>query len=185
MNTHYAIHSNGGARVAGTECHVSCNSFCDKDSRIEQSKVFHSSLVQSSVTEGSVVVGSQLSRCLVIASIIDGAIVDGPTLRDVVIENCELYGAWKLENAFVSHGIWHRAPCSLIISGESAIEGYEVYATLTESTDGYALIGSKRKPISKWIRVGEHMGKRLGWKPEQVRQGIDFFVMLRDCPLQV
>lgn len=191
VEPHHAIHSNGGAQVVGADCHVSRSSFCDKDSRVTQSKVFHSSLVGSSVYEGSVIVGSQLSRCLMIASIIDGAIVDGPMLRDVVAENCELYGPWRLEGiARIPCGIWYRAPRFIEIASESRIPGHDIRAGITESTDGHALIACMRKPLSQWLGTGvnnspgRRLGRMLGWTDEQTMLAYRTFEEWRDCPIE-
>lgn len=40
--------------------------------------------------------------------------------------------------------------------------------SLTESTDGYAYIGCWRMKMEEWIKKGNKLGKKHGWKPESV-----------------
>lgn len=187
---HIAIHSNGGARVIGTHCHVSHDSFCDVSSIIsEAAKVFHSSVIGSRIL-GSTVLGSQLTGVDAVDCILDGVSAKGPFLREVVAESCELYGLWQLEGiARISCGVWHRAPRFIKIAGESRIPGHDIRAGITESTDGHALIACMRKPLSQWLGTGPNnspgrrLGRMLGWTDEQTMLAYRTFEEWRDCPI--
>lgn len=183
---HIAKHRNGGARVKGTQCHVSSDSFCDALSRIEDgSQVFHSSLLASQVCRSTILnstlIGLRAQDC-----VLDGVrVVGGVDLDNVVAENCELRGIWRLSGiARIPTGIWNRAPRFIEIKGESIVPGHEVHAGITESTDDHALIACLRKPIVRWLRAGPRLGRMLGWPSGQVKEAVDFFTMLLDCPVE-
>lgn len=160
------------------ECHVSRDSFCDESSVITRGgKIFHSSLIQTSVG-ASTILGSQLSRLSAVDCVLDSVVADGPRLREVVAENCELYGQWRLDGiARIPCGIWHRSPRFVEINGE------EFRAGITESTNGHALIACMRQPLIKWLHAGPRLGRMLGWTPEQVQIAYRTFEEWMDIPI--
>lgn len=102
------------------------------------------------------------------------------TLIDVIAENCELYGEWRLEGiARIPTGCWYRPPRFLHITGENGVS-----VGLTESTDNHALMACWRKPISKWLAFGPRLGVKHGWEASQIQAAKDFFTMLLDVPLE-
>lgn len=54
------------------------------------------------------------------------------------------------------------------------LEDLDIVA-LTESVDGFAYIGCERKTISQWIRQGNVLGKKFGWKQETVDRAKEIF----------
>lgn len=193
-------HTNGGALKIGTEVHVSADSFCDERSQIRGcSGIFSSSVsnclvsnstvfnsgVQSTVAGFSTVAESSCSalelhdailhRVIAASTILSGNFL---TLREVVAENCELYGNWSLMgNARIPTGVWHRAPRFLRITGEGVDFG------LTESCGGYAMLGCFRKPLSELLHAGPRLGRKRGWTESQIRAAKEFYEMLGDVPM--
>lgn len=195
-------HPNGGALKIGTEVHVSADSFCDDECRFDKNtEVFDSAIARSRICNGKVfnsrlgdslvwystVAESSCSalelhdailhRVIAASTLLSGNFL---TLRDVVAENCELYGNWALVgNARIPTGVWHRAPRYQRITGENGVD-----IGLTESTDNHALMACWRKPIRKWLAFGPRLGVKHGWEASQIRDAKDFFTMLLDVPLE-
>lgn len=195
-------HPNGGALKIGTEVHVSPDSFCDAESRIDkESEIFSSTIARSRICNGKVfnsrvqgsmvwhstiaestcsaldLRGAILHRVTAASAVLSGTLL---TLIDVVAENCEIYGNWSLEgNARIPTGIWHRAPRYRRITGENGVD-----IGLTESTEGYALMACWRKPITKWIHAGPRLGRLHGWTGEQIRAAKEFYEEIGDIPLE-
>lgn len=194
-------HANGGALKFGTEVHVSPDSYCDratelggdcailqctlKNSIITDSKVFdcagESVWLSRSVCSKSSLQGVFAHECILDRVIASNEGSEGIlTLKDVVAENCELHGSWKLEGiARIPTGCWFRPPRFLHITGDN-----NVSVGLTESTDGYALMACWRKPITSWLRAGPRLGRLHGWSSEQIRAAKEFYESLADCPVE-
>ncbi len=199
MSEQVIRHPNGGAQKIGLNVHVSADSFCDAGSRIygdsgvlgstlmcsmvENAQIFNSEL-QLSHAVGSIVAESTLGSICVVDGVIHKVLGCGSRgsqlkLKDVVAENCELYGNWSLEgNARIPTGVWHRAPRYKLISGENGVS-----VGLTESTDGHALMACWRKPIDKWLKYGIRLGRKHRWTESQINDAKLFFEELRDVPL--
>lgn len=173
-------HVNGGAQKVGSEVHVSADSFCDEESRIQgHSAVFESSLIKAALKD-TTVVHSQLSLCVLNDCIAHNAEIALVHLRDVVVENAMLFGPWMLDgNARIPTGIWHRAPRYKLITGENGVS-----VGLTESTEGHALMACWRKPITKWLAFGPRLGIKHGWTAQQIEDARLFFQELLDVPIE-
>ncbi len=194
-------HVNGGAQKVGSEVHVSADSFADAYCALAgNTNVFNSSLIHSHLQfcqvfnsrlvfangRGSVYSASSLQNALLKESVVDRVKILGSDystplrLKDVVAENCELYGNWTLEgNARIPTGIWHRAPRYRHIIGENGVS-----VGLTESTAGHALMACWRKPITKWLKFGPRLGTKHGWSSQQIEDARLFFQELLDVPIE-
>lgn len=194
-------HPNGGALKFGVEVHVSPDSYCDratelggdcailqctlKNSIITDSKLFDCAgenvWLSRSVCSKSSLQGVFAHECIldrVIASN-EGA-EDILTLKDVVAENCELHGSWKLEgNARIHEGVWHRKPRYLRITGDNQVD-----FGLTECKPGYAMLGCWCKPLKELLTAGPRLGRKHGWTAEQIRAAKEFYESLADVKME-
>lgn len=147
-------------------------------SRLDRSWAEHSEIVHSSVTRGdirnsrlvmSVVDGSDV----VDSAVYDGAVFDskieGVVLRGGVIKNCRIISDCIVGNAVldgltitedmrIGEGHWTRVPRCFKFSNDVATN-----IVVTESTDGCAYIGCRRKPMRRWIQGARRFGKVIGW----------------------
>lgn len=191
-------HPNGGALKIGLEVHVSPDSFCDYQSVIKgRSGVFSSTLLNGLVDTGqvfrstldrSVAINSTVAECSclrfygkdVILHNVDVLADDqGIVLKEVVAENCKLYGSWTLDgNARIPTGVWYRPPRFKRITGEGVDFG------LTESTDGHAMLGCFRKPLRELLHAGPRLGNKRGWTEEQIRAAKEFYEELADVRME-
>jgi hypothetical protein len=193
-------HPNGGALKIGVEVHVSADSFCDEDTKIFGTSAVIKSTVRASTianvqvfssqvsvchATGSVITESRLDRLFAADCVLDRVLVCGAPetkieLIDVVAENCELHGTWRLEgNARIPTGTWYRPPRYLRITGDNGVD-----IGLTESTDGHALMACWRKPITTWLKAGPRLGIKHGWSSEQIEAAKQFYESLLDCPME-
>lgn len=194
-------HPNGGALKIGTEVHVSPDSFCDQASEIGgTSSIFQSTLKDAVITSSKLFdcaaesvwlsrsdcSRSALQGIYAADSILDRVVASNHGaggilfLRDVVAETCELHGSWRLEGtARIPTGCWYRPPRWLRITGENGID-----VSLTESTNGHALMACWRKPITQWIHAGPRLGRLHGWTGEQIRAAKEFYEEIGDVKLE-
>ena len=200
MSDYISWHRNGGATIIGTESHVSHDSYCDQKAKIFDSIVHNSTIIGESRLDHSQITRATIDHVIAEKSFIADAsvsnsylhdtvvaslkgqtpLVRGVVLRGVVVEgNAVLQGPWRLEGAArIPTGTWTRPPRFIEIRGENLFVG------VTESTDGYALIACRRKPIKQWFRAGPRLGRILGWSTGEVKQVRLFFEMLLDCPME-
>lgn len=201
MNDRIIRHPNGGGEKVGDGVHVSPDTFCNEESSLlGTTSMFHSSAmfirirdcqVFSSVlrvvfADQSVFCQSTLQDVQCKDVILDNVTATGNTapmislltLEGVVAENCELVGDWALiGNARIPTGRWTRAPRFCRITGENGVD-----FGLTESTDGYAMLGCWRKPLTELLKAGPRLGIKHHWDDAQIRTARDFFQQLLDDP---
>lgn len=198
MSERVLRHPNGGAAKFGLEVHVSPDSYCDHRSVIRGNSAVFSSTLLNGLADGCNVFNSTLDRsCAINSTLAESsclrlyakevvlhkvdALGDGTgiLLKEVVAENCKLYGTWTLDgNARISTGIWYRAPRFLRILGEGVDFG------LTESTGGYAMLGCFRKPLTELLHAGPRLGNKRGWTADQIRAAKEFYESLADIPME-
>lgn len=170
-------HPNGGAQVLSEETHISHDSFCDKNSQISgfvyNSTIINSHIVDSQIAQAEIV-NSILVDCVVTSLHGQRPSVVGVKLSDVVVEgDSQLIGPWELHGiARIPTGVWHRPPKFIRITGNG------IGTTVTESTNGYALIACLRKPVETWLKAGPRYGRYLGWTDDQVDQARQFLKSL-------
>jgi hypothetical protein len=192
-------HPNGGAQKIGLEVHVSGDSFCNRVSNISGcSTILHSTVTDSRV-DGSQVFSSTVRACSIGDSVASESVLalvlardctldrvqasgyrdGGLFLKDVVAENCELYGNWTLEGNFRIHeGVWRRAPRAVRITGDNGVD-----VGITECKPGFAMMACWCKPISTWLHAGPRLGRLHKWSEEQINTARLFYEELADCPL--
>lgn len=193
-------HPNGGALKIGLEVHVSADSFCDDRTQLSgMTSVFNSAVRGSNIQSShifecpisfSTAIGSVCSQSVLKDVFLEGAIVDrvfaegkgwrGIYLKEVVAENCELYGNWELSgNARIHEGVWHRAPRFRRITGDNGVD-----FGLSECKPGHAMLGCWCKPLTELLRAGPRLGRKHGWSEEQIRAAKEFYEMLGDVRME-
>jgi hypothetical protein len=124
-----------------------------QDSRIVMSVVDNSDVIDSAVYDGAVI-GSKIQRVTLRGGVIKNCDINA----DCVVGNAVLEGLTITEDMRIGEGHWTRVPRQFVINDSVATN-----IVVTESIDGYAYIGCRRKLMSTWIRGKERFGKVIGW----------------------
>jgi ADP-glucose pyrophosphorylase len=191
----FLTHCNGKGLIDSSS--EACSlSLIDKDSiLLNETSVWSSivrkcrienSLICSSIIENSTVINSTITGGKIVDSFIETELVTDfasinnssvtgkcriaqtAYLENVQIANATVTGNARLINwqglfdgreGYISKGIWHRPPKTLVVG-----DGL----TITESVEGFAYCGCYEFPITKWLKIGERYGKKLGLSVGQV-----------------
>ncbi len=141
------------------------------------------SLIHKSFVENSIIADSQINKSTVVChsvtnsnlenshllgeSIISKSVIKNSKFSNLIVSNANIID-WDLLNlpttnfqfARITSGTWRIPP---------RIHRFEdLNMTVTESTNGQALIGCIEKPMSEWIKCGDRFGRAKGWLPHHV-----------------
>ena len=131
---------------------------------LEDSITFNSSFLNVDVGH-SKVYSSMLTDSTIHGVQARGSIISGCRIEaDVQIGAAELIELEILQPMRIGTGVWTRAPRSFHLLSDS------VNLIVTESTDGQAYVGCRRKPMETWIKGKERFRKIMGWDQEIIDQ---------------
>lgn len=148
-----------------------------QDSWVQYGTVFRST-VGATKLDGSSVLSSKIWNCeiensKVYESLIESSEIRTANVRGAVIKNSKVSLAWVgkavLDGVYIDQamrigvGVWTAPPRYFEID-----DGIAVGVGITESTDGHAYVGCRRRPIKTWINGAKRFQKVMGWKGETV-----------------
>jgi hypothetical protein len=144
------------------------------------SEVVQSHLMWAKVSGGSIL-GSYVENSVIEGGNIRGAKVIDCTVRDnAVVEKGAIVKGFTLDKKMrISTGVWLRPPRYFEIDNEIAQIG------ITESSDGYAMIGCTRKKMSAWIKKRTLWIKSGGWTEQMGLDLEEIFSFWLDTPMEM
>jgi hypothetical protein len=187
-------HKNGHGRILGMGVEIDSRSFLDRTSfvgdeadiweshlfrsRVENRGMVHSStLLRSSVTGNAKVLGAFIQGSRIQGGSVRGPFNRlGPLVKGSVVKDhgfvgggdTVLRGVVIQKNMVVGTGSWKRDPRYVHFD---ITETDIMTIGITESTDGYAYIGCRRKPMTTWMKK-QYLFQKIGHWTDEMRDRI-------------
>ena len=129
--------------------------------------ITHSNLLDTYV-ENSTVATSRIRRSRIDNAIVIGSRIYNSTVgKGAVVQNASVFNFSVLPLMKIGCGTWHRQPRFLRVTKDE----YDI--GVTESTDGHAYIGCRRKPIERWLKGRERFAQVMGWPKDIIDEIAD------------